>query len=476
MIPTVLVNPSSTARCAIFNASSGSFTPLPSTELMFTWNTEYSASHSSRTSSVFKLFFDTSSGTRLSMLICKCSNPASFSVPIRSLLSKNPLVIIPAMIPRFRMCRIISSSSGCISGSPPLMVMIDVPMSAKISSRFFISSGGTGFDTLSYSLQYPQSRLHRRIGMMCTKTGCLVEASALAIIFSSRARVRRNLRRRSSNTSALAFAAFVSSGMNSASSPRLQLYTTPQFPLPLRLRQRRPCFQPPNSNNLPISRRGARLRVSLPQKKYRLVRRPDRMSRSFPLQPPGGHFHAEKNSFSPDAGRLSVVARLEQSPSSRTARLRHVRSRRHRTHHAHHPHALHHQPRSPRMAGLAGTIRSRPRGSGRTPQAHRRMARQTIRRGPPPLSRHRRRNHHCWRAHRHHYSSLQVASQQQPRAYQSPRWRLQLRLRFPHRRSAHRKSRQNQSRLGLLPSSPRKSLPRRRRRHRGRLQSPPQNL
>src|SRR5438309_5434630 len=35
-IPTVLVNPSSTARCAIFSASSGSFTPLPSTELIFT--------------------------------------------------------------------------------------------------------------------------------------------------------------------------------------------------------------------------------------------------------------------------------------------------------------------------------------------------------------------------------------------------------------------------------------------------------
>src|SRR5580658_1817131 len=178
-------------------------------------------------SSVFKLFFDTSSGTTLSMLICKCSKPASFKVPIRSLLSKNPFVIIPAIIPRFRMCRITPSNSGCISGSPPLIVMIDVPKPAKISRRFFISTSGTGFDTLSYSLQYPQSKLHRRIGMMCTKIGCFVDASALAIIFSSRTRVRRNRRRRSRSTSALAFTVFVSSGMNSANSPRLQLYTTP---------------------------------------------------------------------------------------------------------------------------------------------------------------------------------------------------------------------------------------------------------
>src|SRR5438874_1580043 len=62
------------ARCAIFSASSGSFTPLPSTELIFTWNTAYCDSITSRPSSVFKLFLETSSGATLSMLICRCSN------------------------------------------------------------------------------------------------------------------------------------------------------------------------------------------------------------------------------------------------------------------------------------------------------------------------------------------------------------------------------------------------------------------
>src|SRR2546428_9513782 len=33
---------------------------------------------------------------------------------------------------------------------------------------------GTGGDTLSYSLQYPQSMLQRRIGMICTSSGCAV--------------------------------------------------------------------------------------------------------------------------------------------------------------------------------------------------------------------------------------------------------------------------------------------------------------
>jgi len=40
-----------------------------------------------------------------------------------------------------------------------------------------------------------QARLQRRLGIMCTRIGCLVEISALAIMRSSRSRVRINLRR-----------------------------------------------------------------------------------------------------------------------------------------------------------------------------------------------------------------------------------------------------------------------------------------
>jgi hypothetical protein len=54
--------------------------------------------------------------------------------------------------------------------------------------RCFIVSSGTGFETLSYSLQYLQERLHWRIGMMCAITGWSVEAKARPIIASSRTR------------------------------------------------------------------------------------------------------------------------------------------------------------------------------------------------------------------------------------------------------------------------------------------------
>ena len=43
-------------------------------------------------------------------------------------------MISPAIMPRLRMRRMISSSSGCSSGSPPLMVMTDVPSSASLST------------------------------------------------------------------------------------------------------------------------------------------------------------------------------------------------------------------------------------------------------------------------------------------------------------------------------------------------------
>src|SRR5258707_7235479 len=42
--------------------------------------------------------------------------------------------------------------------------------------RCLITAAGTGSDTLSYSLQYPQSMLQRRIGTIWTSSGCAVSA------------------------------------------------------------------------------------------------------------------------------------------------------------------------------------------------------------------------------------------------------------------------------------------------------------
>src|SRR5688572_1334151 len=63
-------------------------------------------------------------------------------------------------------------------GSPPEIVMTEEPNSASLSMRASIVSSRTGSDVLSYSLQYVHDRLHRRIGTMCTSTGCFVEANA----------------------------------------------------------------------------------------------------------------------------------------------------------------------------------------------------------------------------------------------------------------------------------------------------------
>src|ERR1022692_951675 len=49
-------------------------------------------------------------------------------------------------------------------------------------------SRATGLEKSSYSLQYSQARLQRRIGIMCANTGWSVETSPLAIIFNSRSR------------------------------------------------------------------------------------------------------------------------------------------------------------------------------------------------------------------------------------------------------------------------------------------------
>jgi len=70
-MPTVLVNPSDRARRETASASSGFRMPAPSTELMVTPNSALSASHASFRSSTCRLFFETSSGRALSMLICR---------------------------------------------------------------------------------------------------------------------------------------------------------------------------------------------------------------------------------------------------------------------------------------------------------------------------------------------------------------------------------------------------------------------
>src|ERR1043165_5901984 len=64
-------------------------------------------------------------------------------------------------------------------------------------------STGTGFEVASYSLQYAQERLQRRIGMMCARTGCRVDTNAFAIIFHSRERRWIALKLRRSRTAAV---------------------------------------------------------------------------------------------------------------------------------------------------------------------------------------------------------------------------------------------------------------------------------
>src|SRR5437764_8416056 len=64
--------------------------------------------------------------------------------------------------------------------------MTDEPNSASLSIRSSIASIGTGSLVLSYSLQYVHARLHRRIGTMCTRTGCFVEAKARVVCLTPR--------------------------------------------------------------------------------------------------------------------------------------------------------------------------------------------------------------------------------------------------------------------------------------------------
>src|ERR1700684_2946000 len=71
------------------------------------------------------------------------------------------------------------------------------PSRPRCSNLRAISSIGTGFETLSYSLQYAQERLQKRAGTICAITGCPVDASARPTSASSRTlRIAANLRPR----------------------------------------------------------------------------------------------------------------------------------------------------------------------------------------------------------------------------------------------------------------------------------------
>src|ERR1700680_1050046 len=60
--------------------------------------------------------------------------------------------------------------------------------------RRHISATGTGFEKSSYSLQYSQERLQRRMGIMWASTGCWVEARPHPIMRHSFNRVSPNPR------------------------------------------------------------------------------------------------------------------------------------------------------------------------------------------------------------------------------------------------------------------------------------------
>ena len=90
-------------------------------------------------------------------------------------------MIKPDTILRFRIWWIMSSSCGCSSGSPPLMVTTDVPRSPSRSTRRNICSVGTGLEKLSNSLQYVQARLQRLMGIKWASKGWSVDTKALRI-------------------------------------------------------------------------------------------------------------------------------------------------------------------------------------------------------------------------------------------------------------------------------------------------------
>src|ERR1035438_619541 len=98
------------------------------------------------------------------------------------------------------MAAMISSRSGCSIGSPPESVRILVPRSANLLIRPIITSFGTGGEKSSYSLQYVQDRLQRRMGIMCAMMGWSVLIAPRTTVLNSRSRrvkalaVRRSLK------------------------------------------------------------------------------------------------------------------------------------------------------------------------------------------------------------------------------------------------------------------------------------------
>src|SRR5579871_6736735 len=75
--------------------------------------------------------------------------------------------------------------------------------------RDFIVSSGTGLEKSSYSLQYSQDRLQRRMGMICARMGWSVERSPLVMTRNSRMRRLAMSRRRRWEDFVIAFSKFL---------------------------------------------------------------------------------------------------------------------------------------------------------------------------------------------------------------------------------------------------------------------------
>ncbi len=74
------------------------------------------------------------------------------------------------------------------------MVITEVRNSASLSTLRNIVSVGTGLEKSSYSLQYLQARLQRRMGIMCANSGCSVETRARSISRAPRIFLWRSFR------------------------------------------------------------------------------------------------------------------------------------------------------------------------------------------------------------------------------------------------------------------------------------------
>jgi len=65
-----------------------------------------------------------------------------------------------------------------MSGSPPLMVMMDVPISRAVEAALHFLRAARAFETFRRIHCNTQSRLQRRMGMNVHEHGMLVEMSA----------------------------------------------------------------------------------------------------------------------------------------------------------------------------------------------------------------------------------------------------------------------------------------------------------